>query len=578
MFNRNYNQFSNNKIPNYKSLNYNCDDLNRNNYKFSPNSNFSFDNLSTSYSNYNNNYLINSNCCPCDCHRLCNCLCQCQNELSECNNVNCNLMEQLNTLQECYKKLCEDYAKMKNENSNHMNQFGKNNDEKDNYKRCLEMLNQNFELLNQISNGIPNLNDKIKGDVNYYIDKPFEYKHLIDKYSNRVNNLHDLEKNIISKYQQPNNLNNNISNLGNNIQNNQTYDPCAKYISKNIINTNQNYSPSVNNIPNNNNSNQNYVPSVNNIPNNNINSNQNFDPSVNIIPKNNINYNQNFVSSINIIPKNNINSNQNYDQSANYISKINPNIQKNTNIEQNKKPGIYTSKSFGKPLPSGIKLNDIINPRFNSNDNEILNNQNLSKPEIPQYIKDDIKRDLLNPLYKPQGPLQKSDFINSKYNIPKNNLNNSDKLLISQIPKQNNFENNEIKNKKPLQIKTFSNEKINLSDNDYGINNKGKILNNNKNDNIRENNFQKETNESFSKKGKNLKRIKSYENMPNFTDGNCWACNLGCSVSTTGYSTMNFSPYDPNIKRREVTPIKEGTIYEQYTRHKRSKSNKLIVD
>ena len=55
MFNRNYNQFTNNKIPNYKSLNYNCDDLNRNNYKISPNSNFSFDNLSTSYSNYNNN-------------------------------------------------------------------------------------------------------------------------------------------------------------------------------------------------------------------------------------------------------------------------------------------------------------------------------------------------------------------------------------------------------------------------------------------------------------------------------------------------------------------------------------------
>jgi hypothetical protein len=41
---------------------------------------------------------------------------------------------------------------------------------------------------------------------------------------------------------------------------------------------------------------------------------------------------------------------------------------------------------------------------------------------------------------------------------------------------------------------------------------------------------------------------------------------------------MNFSPYDPNIKRRDVTPVKEGTIYEEYTRHKMSKSNKSIVN
>jgi hypothetical protein len=72
-------------------------------------------------------------------------------------------------------------------------------------------------------------------------------------------------------------------------------------------------------------------------------------------------------------------------------------------------------------------------------------------------------------------------------------------------------------------------------------------------------------------KNQKLKRIKSYDIIPYFTDGNCWACNLGCSVSTTGYSPMNFSPYDNNIKRRDITPIKSGTIYEQYTRHKKNK-------
>ena len=546
MFNLNYNQLSNNKIPNYKSLNFNCDDLNGNKYKLSSNPNFSFDNLSTSYSNYNNNYLRNSNCCPCDCHRLCNCLCQCQNELSECNKVNCNLMEQLNTLQECYKKLCEDYANIKEENMNYMNQYGKNNEEKDNYKRCLEMLDQNFELLNQISDAIPNLNDKIKGDVNYYIDKPFEFKHLIDKYSKRINNLNDLEKNLNLKNQQSNNLNNNFSNLRNNSQNNQNYDPCAKY------NTN-----------------------------NNIQNNQNYDPCAKYMTNSNIQNNPNYDPCAKYMTNNNIQNNPNYVPNTNYISKNNPNIPNNNQFEQNMNPGIYTSNSFDKPLPSGIKINNIVNSGFNNNENEILKNKNLSQPEIPQYIKDDIKRDLLNPLYKPQGPLQKSDFINSKYNIPNNNLNNinnNDKLLISQIPKQNNLENIEMKNKKPLQIKTFSNEKFNSSENDFGTKNKIKNLNNNKNDNMRQNNFQKKNNESFKKKGKNLKRIKSYENMPNFTDGNCWACNLGCSVSTTGYSIMNFSPYDPNIKRRDVTPVKEGTIYEEYTRHKMSKSNKSIVN
>jgi hypothetical protein len=519
-------------------------------------------------------------------------------------------MEQLKTLQDCYKKLCQEYAKMQNDNLNYRNKLVKNNDEKDNYNRCLEMLNENFKLLNKISDGIPNLNDKIKGDFNYYFDKPFEYKHLIDKYSNRINNLNDLENNLYSKNQQPNNLNNNISNLGNTIPNNQNYDPCAKYIPtnnfnnnqnnvpftnsllKNNINNNPNFDPCAKYLPTNNiNNNPNFDPSskylptnnINNNPNfdpcskylptNNINNNPNLDPSINSLLKNNMKNNPNFDPSINSLLKNNMKNNPNFDSSGNYISKNNPNLQNYNNIEQNKKPGILTSKSFGKPLSSGIKLNDIINPGINNNnENEILKNKN--KPEIPQYIKDDIKKDLLNPLYKPQGPLQKSDFTNSKYNIPNNNLNNSDKLLISQIPKQNNLINNDLKNKKDLQIKTFPNDKINLSDSEYGINNKVKNLNNNKKDNIRQNNFQKKNSESFRKKDKNLKRIKSYENIPNFTDGNCWACNLGCSVSTTGYSPMNFSPYDSTIKRRDVTPIKEGTIYEQYTRHKRSKSNK----
>ena len=38
--------------------------------------------------------------------------------------------------------------------------------------------------------------------------------------------------------------------------------------------------------------------------------------------------------------------------------------------------------------------------------------------------------------------------------------------------------------------------------------------------------------------------------------GTCFACYLGCSVSKSGYSCMNYSPYNNRIKRRNITPIK----------------------
>ena len=34
---------------------------------------------------------------------------------------------------------------------------------------------------------------------------------------------------------------------------------------------------------------------------------------------------------------------------------------------------------------------------------------------------------------------------------------------------------------------------------------------------------------------------------------------------------MTYSPYRQGYKRREVTPIKEGTIYEEYKRRKNKK-------
>ena len=54
----------------------------------------------------------------------------------------------------------------------------------------------------------------------------------------------------------------------------------------------------------------------------------------------------------------------------------------------------------------------------------------------------------------------------------------------------------------------------------------------------------------------------------NFEEGNCWACDIGCSISTTGYSPMTFSPYN-KTKRQDCGIIPPFIVYEQYTRHKK---------
>ena len=57
----------------------------------------------------------------------------------------------------------------------------------------------------------------------------------------------------------------------------------------------------------------------------------------------------------------------------------------------------------------------------------------------------------------------------------------------------------------------------------------------------------------------------------NFMDHNeykgaCFACDVGCSVSRSGYSPMNYCPYNNLIRRREVTPLKNREIkeFEEY--------------
>ena len=55
----------------------------------------------------------------------------------------------------------------------------------------------------------------------------------------------------------------------------------------------------------------------------------------------------------------------------------------------------------------------------------------------------------------------------------------------------------------------------------------------------------------------NYKPIRDTNYNPKEYASSCFACDVGCSVSRSGYSPMTYSPFDNKLKRREVTPIKE---------------------
>ena len=51
--------------------------------------------------------------------------------------------------------------------------------------------------------------------------------------------------------------------------------------------------------------------------------------------------------------------------------------------------------------------------------------------------------------------------------------------------------------------------------------------------------------------------------------GSCFACDLGCSVSFSGYSPMTYSPYSKK-RRKSITDMPRTILFEQYTRHKKN--------
>ena len=158
-----------------------------------------------------------------------------------------------------------------------------------------------------------------------------------------------------------------------------------------------------------------------------------------------------------------------------------------------------------------------------------------------------------------------------KINITNDNINNHNHII-----NKNEYKNNINKN-------------INISNSNENIDKKREIndvIHNNKNINKKyypyliktkiKNNlykipFNKKNFEYSLKNGNNKSFINNKKYNRDFLLSSCFACDIGCGISRTGYSPMTYSPFNNRIKRKEETPFKKETKLKQYNKYKKLK-------
>ena len=254
--------------------------------------------------------------------------------------------------------------------------------------------------------------------------------------------------------------------------------------------------------------------------------------------------------------KDNQNPSKNYMKYPNnYLDNINvPNQFNNMNEPyKNIIPNQFNNEPYTNQIPNQItNINDPLNPN-----KTILNNLN-------QYPQNENN----NPL---------SNTLNSN-----NNYTNEPNIPYTNAPQSNNIELNEQKKNPKFLSSSIPYIQNYLKDNIINNNNLNTPYNQiqerknhssspNQNEKFRKLSPSNPYNKLKSNRTGSGSREKKYNKIIYYPDGTCWACDVGCSISTTGYSPMTFSPYVNNVKRRDVTPVKPGTRYEEYTRHKKKK-------
>ena len=200
-----------------------------------------------------------------------------------------------------------------------------------------------------------------------------------------------------------------------------------------------------------------------------------------------------------------------------------------------------------------------IKPLIENNDKPVIdnaNNPNISDKNTNHPIQDRDISILLDQFGKPiLNSIGEPILINEEGRPI--NLIDSKKTNLPNIKKKDIFYRNIKPNKKKNK-----NEKINNNIN----NNKDirRFNDENKNDYAyaypRPNpNYQRKNDYKPVKNVKNLDKDKEY-----FSNSTCFACDVGCGVSRSGYSPMTYSPFDNTFVRRESTPIKDNIEYYEY--------------
>ena len=247
----------------------------------------------------------------------------------------------------------------------------------------------------------------------------------------------------------------------------------------------------------------------NNIENNNIEKNNNID-------NNNID-NDNYNEEINDdIDNNNINNNENNNEEIDY-EKLRPLIGSNGLPVRDSKNNFIFLDENNKPIK-----NTGINLLLDQNGKPVLNSQLkpilINQEGKPINLKDNEKNDNID----------NNQFINSMLNIPENN--NIKGYIKYSRPKSKKSESKKNKNNNRYN-RILINEEHNIRDK----RNKGQY--------------------TYSEVSSDeVKKIRFMNNSARYK-GNCFACEVGCSVSRSGYSPMNYVPYNNMIRRREETPL-----------------------
>ena len=239
--------------------------------------------------------------------------------------------------------------------------------------------------------------------------------------------------------------------------------------------------------------------------------------------------------------------------------------------------GIIPKDGFGNVIKVDLNGELIGNNNNNNNNDNENNNDNNENPKL-MNLKPLIGKD-----GRPVRDVQNNPIMLDENNRPVKGTGISVLLDQTGRPVYNSVGNPILINREGQPMNLIDDNNNNEeNDNVYPEkNNEENIKMNNINrlKNIKKGNFEKNKNEkNFPELNPEFQRKNSIKYPSsktteeiNYFPGSCFACEHGCGVSVSGYSPMTYSPYNRNIKRRETTPLRRGTEYTQYNRHRQRK-------